>query len=137
MIEQPAVESVDGGREAACRSKVGLARPRIAARMVVREKDGRTSVPGRVDDDIAQRKVDSARIAGVSRKVKAASLLVEMRDPQSLVRGRLFGEAAGKEFSSGKQAVELQRGFGTLMAHCEHLAEEAGPNDANWVGFGA
>jgi hypothetical protein len=41
------------------------------------------------------------------RQVETAGLLVEMRDPQALAIGALFGKAAGKEAARRGEAVEL------------------------------
>lgn len=85
--------------------------------MIVRQQDRGAAVSRGVDDDCPQRKVDATRIAPMARDVEAAGFIVEVRDPETLAIGTLFGEAGGKEFARRPKAIELQREFGTLTPH--------------------
>ena len=49
------------------------------------------------------------------------ALLVDMRDPQAVARRVAVGDAAAKIAGRG-EAVELQRQFGTLIAHAQAYA---------------
>ena len=47
----------------------------------------------------------------------APRLLIDMGDPQALLTRVAMSQAARKELAGGRQAVELQREFGTLIPH--------------------
>ncbi|HWT44921.1 MAG TPA: hypothetical protein VN085_03105, partial [Vicinamibacterales bacterium] len=87
-------------------------------------------------DDFPNRKMDGPIVARVARQVDAAGILIEVRDPQGFAGRVLLGEAAAEEFTRSGNAVELQRDFGTLKSHRDHLREGRGGGDANRIGFG-
>jgi hypothetical protein len=105
--------------------------------VIVGEKNGRACVRGCVQDDLAKREIDAARVAKVARQMNAARLIVEVRDPQAFLVGPLFGEAAGEEGAGGGDAGELERDFGTLTTHSLRVSEAPGSGDEKRVGFGA
>ena len=76
-----------------------------------------------VDDDFAEREVDSAGVAAVAGKVQAARLLVEMGDPKAFLAGILLGEAAREELPRCCEAVEGDGDVGTLISHQRRLIE--------------
>ena len=123
MIQQPAAEGVGGNREPARRPEVGCARTRIPTRVVVRDEDRRRPMVRGVDDDLAEREVDSAGVAAVAGKVQAARLLVEMGDPKAFLAGILLGEAAREELPRRCEAVEGDGDVGTLISHQPRLIE--------------
>src|SRR5205085_7194366 len=107
-----------GGRgQSPRRPAVGLARPRIAARVIVREHDPGAAMLRRVGDDVAQRKRGAALIAVVAREVQAAGMLVDMGDPQEFAPGVAIGNAAGEESAGSGEPVEFEWKFGTLIPH--------------------
>ena len=63
MIEHRAVQSLHRGRKAARAAAVGIARPRIAAWVIVREDDPGAAMLCGVGDDASQRKVRPAFVA--------------------------------------------------------------------------
>jgi hypothetical protein len=121
MVEHRAVERFGRAREPAGRAAIGLARLRVAARMIVSKDDTGASVLGRVGDDFAEWKGGAGFVSGVARQMHAARLVVDMGDPQVLPGGIAVGEAAGKKLAGGRQAVELKREFGTLISHAASL----------------
>ena len=137
MIDERAAERFGRRRQAARRSEVGLARARIAARMVVREENSRAAVLDRLDDDAAQRQRDAVLVALVTREMEAPRVAVEMDDQHAFMRRVQLGKAAREELARSGEPVELQREFGTLMAHLPDVSNATLPNDTNRVGIGA
>ena len=66
MIEQAATQRLGDGREALRRTEVRIARPRVAARMIVREENGRAPLVRGIDDDLTEREIDAASVAKVA-----------------------------------------------------------------------
>lgn len=85
--------------------------------MIVRENDAGATVVRRVDNDLPDREDGVCFLAGMTGKVKAAGLIVHVRNPQGFAGRILFGHATGKEPARSREAVELQREFGTLITH--------------------
>ena len=81
------------------------------------EDDTRAAMLGGVDDDLAEREARAGLVAFVAGDVEATRLVVEVSDPQRLPPGIGLGEASGKEVARGRQAIDLERGFGTLKSH--------------------
>ena len=69
----------------------------------------------RVGDDLSDRKSTPELVATVAGQMQAAGLIVDVSDPQALPPRILFGKAAGEELACRREAVELQRKFGTLI----------------------
>ena len=137
MVEQLAAERVRGRRKAARRLEIGLARLRVAARVIVSHQDCRAAMLRGVDDDRPQGKIDAARVPLVARQMNAASLVVEVRDPQGLERGIGFCQAGLEELTRAGDAIQDDRDFGTLIPHASKLREAHLPNDRNRVRSGA
>jgi len=104
MVENAATQRFGGGDEAARGAKIGIARTRVPARMVVREQDTGARMVSGIGNDRPQRKVDAACVAIVAGKVKATRLVVEMRDPKALAAVAFFDKAAGEERARRSQA---------------------------------
>jgi hypothetical protein len=85
--------------------------------MAVGKDDPGTSVEGGIGDDLPKRELAARLIARVARQMKAACLLVHMRDPQILQSGLGISHAPGEKVACGRETVELQREFGTLIPH--------------------
>ena len=117
MIEYCAVERFRRGRQPSRDPAVTVARPCIAARMIVREHDARAAQLRGVEDDLAQRDVGPALVAAMARNLKTPRFVVDMSDPQAFAAGVLLGEAAGEELARRREAIKLQREFGTLIPH--------------------
>jgi hypothetical protein len=123
MIEQCAIERLGRRRQPPRRPAIGIARGRIAGRMIVREDDPGAAMLGGVGDNVAQRETGSGLVAFVAREMQAPGLLVDMRDPQELTPRVAIGDAAGKEGSGRGQPVELERKFGTLIPQACNLLD--------------
>ena len=102
MVEHRAIERLGGGREPAGRAAIGVARPRVAARVVVGEHDPGAAVLAA--SAMISRSGKSAPVSSpsVARDVQAARLLVDMRDPQAFARGIRLRQATGKEVAGGR-----------------------------------
>lgn len=107
MVEQGAVERFGGGGKATRDPAIGIAGPRIAARMIVREYDSGAAKVGCVGDDVADWENGAGLVAAMTGDVKAACLLVHMSDPKCLAARILFRKAAGEESLCGCEAIEL------------------------------
>lgn len=121
MVEHRAVERFGRSREPAGRAAIGVARPRVAARMIVGEQDPGAPVLRGVGDDFAEREGGAGFVPSVARQMDASRLVVDMGHPQALPGGIAVGEAAGKKLAGGRQTVELKREFGTLIPHAASL----------------
>ena len=131
MVEYRAVEGFGRGCELAGDALVGLARARIAARMIMRQNDRGATVGGGVGDDFAQGEVGAGLVSRVPRQMDAAGLTVEMGDEDMFAARSGIGDAAGKEVARGLEAVEFQGKFGTLKAHSCNLVHRAKRLHAN------
>jgi hypothetical protein len=85
--------------------------------MIVSQDNAGTAFAARIDDDLPQWKVGADLVAAIARDVKAAGVVVHVGDPQAFAARILFREAAREELAGGREPVELQRGFGTLIPH--------------------
>lgn len=112
MIDQCAADAL--GR--ACQAPRGEG-SRIAAGMVVGEKNTRGGVQCRVCDDWADRERAARLIAFVSEQVKAIPVVIDVRNPQALSSGIGLCEALGEERAGRFQPVQRERLCGTLIAH--------------------
>src|SRR3954452_21255023 len=144
MINNCAVQRFGRRGEPARRSTVTVARAGIAARVVVREDYPGAAMRRGIGDDSAKREFGAPFIAFVARDVDAAGFVVDMRHPQILPRRVRVGDAAGEKGTGGCQAVELQREFGTLMAHADYLWDSCPAAHLNrlrngsplWISYG-
>ena len=121
MIEDLAVHRLGSAGEAAGGAAVAFARPRIAAGMIVGEKNPDCSVVCGVRDDRPEREIGPELVPHVIGEVKTVQRFVEVSDPQPLDIRVGLGKAAGEEFASGGESVELERVFGTLISHAGKL----------------
>jgi hypothetical protein len=87
------------------------------------EHDPGAAMLGRIGDDVAERETGAALVTDVARDVDAARLLVDVRDPQAFPLRIAIGEAAGEKGPRGREAIELQRVFGTLISHARNLCD--------------
>lgn len=117
MIEDGAVERFGGGGKAAGDGLVAVARPRIAAGVVMRQDEAHAAVAHGIGDDRPQRKVRAAFVPRMVGQMDAARFGIEVRDEQMFASGRQIVEASREEGAGGGEAVELERKFGTLMKH--------------------
>ena len=117
VVDDGAVDRLGGGREPPGRPAVGTARPRIAARVIMGEDDAGAVMLDRVGQDFADGEVRARFLASMPGKVEATRLVVEMGDPDAFKAILGIGQAAGEEGPGGREAVEFQREFGTLVTH--------------------
>ena len=89
--------------------------------MVVSQDDARAVALGCISDDLTQRERGAAFVAVVARYMQATGLLIDMGDPQAFARRIGLGQTTGKEVTSGTEAVQFQREFGTLITHCDDV----------------
>ena len=106
MVEDRAIERVGRGGEAAGDLAIAVARPRVAARVVMGEDDPGAAVLSGVGDDFAEREIGAVRIAFVTSQVEAARLAVDMGNPQAFAKRIPVGQAAGEEGPRGGETVE-------------------------------
>ena len=109
MIEDGEVDRLGGPGQSARGAIVGLARPGIAARVVVGEDQAGAAEPERVGDDVAHRQPDRGRLALILLDMEAARWRCRHGPPQLLVRLDLRPEASGEEAARGFVAVEERR----------------------------
>ena len=89
----------------------------VSARMVVREHDAGASMPYRIGNDGANGEGRVSSRALVPRQMQAVPLIIQMRDPQALSSRIGLGKAAREEGAGRFPFVQLERLFGTLIAH--------------------
>jgi len=107
MVDYLAVERFGRARQSAGRAQIGIARPSIAARVIMREHDTRGTVVRRIQNDLPKREVHAAGVATVKTNVKTSCLMVEMGDPQALDPWILLGKAGREEGARGRWPVQL------------------------------
>ena len=66
----------------------------------------------------------------------APRLIVDMSDPQMLFVWIGLGQAIGEETPGRVEAIESQRGFGTLIEHAECIGVRSEGSDANRIRCG-
>lgn len=81
------------------------------------KEDAGAAMLGCIDNDFLYRKVRSAFVARVAGDVEAPRLVVDVRYPETFEAGVVFGKAAGEKVTCGREAVEFQGKFGTLIPH--------------------
>ena len=117
MIDQCATNALGRTCQAPRGEAVGNVGSRIAAGMVVGEKNSRGGVQCRGCDDCAKRERTARLIAFVTEQVKAIPVGIDVRNPQALPSGIGLCEALGEERAGRFQPVQLERLCGTLIAH--------------------
>ena len=83
----------------------------------MREDDAGTPMFRSIRHDRSQRKRGAALVPRVAGHMNAASLIVDMGDPQILASWVTVSEAAGEKLAGGAEPVQFQREFGTLIPH--------------------
>ena len=106
MIEDSEVKRLSCAGELSRRSIVGVARPAVAAWMIVGQDHTGTTEPGRVGHDLAHRQSDRGRFALILFDMDAARLAVDVRYQQLLVRFPSAIEAGGKKPPRSLMAVQ-------------------------------
>ena len=76
---------------------------------------------GRIGNDSPNRKVSARFIALMTGDVQAARAIIEMCDPKAFPAGIGIGEAPREEVAGGRQAIELERKLGRLVAHARRV----------------
>jgi len=74
-----------------------------------------------IGDDGPHREDAAVGIPAMTREMDAPGLLVDMSDPKVLTGWVGIRHAARKEIARRRQAVQLQRKFGTLIPHAGQL----------------
>lgn len=97
MVEDDDVHGLADLCQSACDPLVAVARAWVATGVVVGEDQPAGPVASRVGDDFSHRQVGAVAPAVVAGKVKAAGLVIDMRDPKVLHFRIDFSKAAGKE----------------------------------------
>ena len=133
MIEDRAIQPVGNAGQAPGRQAVGSARPGIAAWVRVAENDTRASAASSIGDDCVDGQGGLRLIAVMAAEVDAVQLLIDMGDEQALSSWIGFSEAAGEEIAGCCESVELERPFGTLMAHAYSLGRRPSSDDLNHI----
>lgn len=127
MIQNCQVERLGGpGKLAGC-TAVGVARPGVAAWMVMSQHQAGAAELCCLGDDGADRYADRVRSALVPVDVEASSRVVDVGDPKLFMRMVLGAEAMREKAARGLMAIQQGRGFGTLMTHA-HLLWLAPPH---------
>jgi hypothetical protein len=117
VVDERAVERLGRAGQPDRRALVRLAGRRIAAWVVMRKDEAGAAVERRIGDDRVEREIRAGRTAVMVREPKAVRMAIEVCDRQAFASGIGLGKAAGKECAGDGETVELQRKFGTLMAH--------------------
>ena len=112
---------------------------RLWAAASLGKHDSCAVVSGSIGEDLGNWQRARSCSALVIREMEAPRLLVDMRHPQCVSVRIRFCQASRKKIASGIEPVELQRKFGTLVAHSsrtnrppESLIAEPNPN---WRSF--
>jgi hypothetical protein len=117
MIEHGAVQSLGSGGKAACAAAVGIAGPSISAWMIMSQDYTRATMLCGVGNDGSKRKVGAGVVTRVARHMKALRISIDMRNPKTFAHRIRVGQATGEKLARGREAIELQRKFGTLISH--------------------
>jgi len=83
VIEHYAVERFRSRSKPAGGAAVAVARPGVAARMIVGEHDPGAAMRHGIGDDLAKREERPGFVAVMTREMKTASLVIDMGDPQA------------------------------------------------------
>ena len=133
MVKHGTIERLRRRGETTGGAPISLARASVATGMIMRKDDAGTAVLCRIKHDVAQGEVCESCVAVVPANVQATCLLVDMRDPQAFAGRVRIGNAAREKGAGGDKAVELERRFGTLIAHAATLPAAALADDRNRV----
>jgi hypothetical protein len=117
MVNDGAVERLCRRGQPARSPAIAVARPGIAARVIMGKDYACAAMCGCIGNDLPQRKAGARLVPFVAGHMEATSLVIDVSDPQALAARIEFGEAAREELASGGDPIELQREFGTLIPH--------------------
>ena len=131
MVDDGAVEPFGGTGETTGREAVGAAGPRIAAWMSVTEDDTRAPAACCVGDDRADGQFSLRLSTVMPGEMDAVQLVVDVGHEQALPSWIRLREAAGEEVAGCCESVELERPFGTLIAHPIQLCGGDATRDSN------
>ena len=106
VIQNGQVDGLASACQFARGTMVGIARARIATRMIVGDDHASTAEPQRIRDNLAHRQANRGGAPGILFDVDAARRAVDMRDQQMLARAILTIEAGHKEAARCLMAVE-------------------------------
>ena len=137
MVEDRAVQPLRRASQTASGQTVGTAGARIAAGVIMPEDDPRACAPRRIGDDRADGQESFRFAAFVTSEVNAVQLLVDMCDEEEFAVRIGLGEAAGEKVAGSCESAELQRPFGTLMAHGLKLCRAMPADDSKRVRLGS
>lgn len=135
MVDDRAVERFGGAGQSPRRPAIGTARPRVAARVVVRKDDSGAVMTHRVGKNLANREYGAGFVARMPRDMQAAGLIVEMRDPDAFKVAFGIGQAAREEGAGGSESVKFQRKFGTLVSHDNRIGVLARSTERNRIHY--
>ena len=99
--------------------------------MRVSKDDPGAAASRRIRDDRVNGDGCLLRISIVASQVNAVQPVVDMGHEQALSSRIGLREAAGEEIAGRCESVELERPFGTLIAHAFQLVRRAPPYDSN------
>jgi len=133
MIEDRAVETIGRTGEAARRETIGPAWTRIAAGVGMPEDDTGASAACRVRNDCSNGQGRVRPVPFVMGQVNAVQPVVDMGHEQALSSGIGLSEAPCEEVAGCRETIELERRFGTLIAHASQLCSGASIGDSNRV----
>jgi hypothetical protein len=121
MIENGKVQHFGGPRQSLCRKAVCIARPRIAAWVVVRKDYAGAAKACCIDDDLPDGYADGIRLTIITFDMETLRAIVDMRHPKTLASAVISTEATGEELPSRFVSVEAGGGFGALKPHAGRL----------------
>ncbi|MEO7813981.1 MAG: hypothetical protein ABIR87_00885 [Sphingomicrobium sp.] len=136
MVEHREVDCLGSKRKPPRQKAVVGAWRRVPARMIMRQDHPNAPMGCGIGNHVAQGQVRAANVSVMPRQVDAPRLIVDMGDPQMFLVRTSLGEAAREESMGGLEAIEEQRGFGTLMKHGHCLVQADPASDANRIRCG-
>ncbi len=100
------------------------------------QDDPHTAVNRCIGNDLTHRNACTPVVPVVPRQMDAPGAVVQMSDPKVFASRIRFGKAVGEEAAGSFEAVEQQRGFGTLMEHGNGVGAEHKASDSNRIHTG-
>ena len=133
MIENYTIQACGDPGKPTRREAVGAAWAWISAGMRVAKHQSRASAANHVCDDRPDRQRDLSVVAFVTREMDAVQLPVDMGNEQALSSRIGLRQATDEEVAGCSEAAELERPFGTLIAHLSQLCGVGAVFDSNRV----
>ena len=81
------------------------------------QDDAGAAMRGSIKDYLPDRESRAAFITLVTGNVETAGMVVDVGDPEIFAPRISLGQAIRKEAARRREAIELQRKFGTLITH--------------------